>query len=425
MALNLSPSSHIAQISVAKIKTTNAMVRADKHNNRLGSKPPAHIDMRRESLNSILVNNVKETPLIDVINRVTGGNYTAEDANDIDKTNLYYAAGQKIHAKAILAGECKTGYPGDLKWVKFDEFDRIIDLPADVVPDVEEGHFMYPADMDEFRTWQERTVEYLKTRFGEKNVLQVQCHMDESVPHIHAIFTPIYENERGEERLNFNHFVDGPKDLAKMQTEYAEIFDDLGYTRGAEWSTNKGRVKSMTAAKVRAMAALSFDSVPQPIPKTEIDRAKNSHDSAEKDAMLDKLSMNVDTIFSYAEHLASVNTISQVQLDQRKFDGSRLETALKQNDDLKKELRKSDEKLAEITAQMNTRIKKLEAELSAQEMRKKGMELYADKDLAQNVQKLDEIWIADGKSWYKEHGFSFEEDREKDEPNTNEPVTTK
>lgn len=72
-----------------------------------------------------------------------------------------------------------------------------------------------PEDFD-LEHWKEENVAFLKETFGEKNIINAVLHMDETVPHIHAIVVPELEG-----KLNAKELFDG-KHLEKYQAEYAE-----------------------------------------------------------------------------------------------------------------------------------------------------------------------------------------------------------
>lgn len=404
---------HVTQISIRKMKTTKSLARAHSHNNRIGE-TQYHIDMRREELNETLLDNSKTgSYILDILNDVTGEDYDYSDLSHIDKDNLRYADGTKIRNTSVLAAECKSGYPGDLKWVELDKDGHVVDIPKGERPDPEKGHFQYPANIEEFHEWQNLTVSFLKERFGENNVLQVQCHMDEAVPHIHAIISPAYTNGYGQRRLSFSHYVNGPKELAQLQTQYASYLSGLGYQRGKEWSANKGRVNGMTATKARALMQASFDEVPHPIEKSLVQEAIDSRDPAKKDEMLQRLMENEQELNTYAQKVSVENTMSEVRAAQIDTDGEKLAKARRLASELKQKLRETEIKQNEERKNYEKEIRRLQLSSQKEECRRKGMEIYEDKDLVDNIEKINAIWEEDGRKWFEDHGVSIDlEDRE-------------
>lgn len=69
----------------------------------------------------------------------------------------------------------------------------------------------------------EKSVEFLKEQFGEKNVIFATVHKDETTPHLHAGFIPMTDDGR----LNYKSFVNGRDGLIKLQNEYYEKMVEL------------------------------------------------------------------------------------------------------------------------------------------------------------------------------------------------------
>lgn len=67
----------------------------------------------------------------------------------------------------------------------------------------------------------------LKEEFGEKNIMGMGVHLDETRPHFWAIVTPVHEG-----KLCAAHWFDGPKKLTEFQTRSAERMAHIGLGRG-------------------------------------------------------------------------------------------------------------------------------------------------------------------------------------------------
>ena len=96
---------------------------------------------------------------------------------------------------------------------------------------------LYPKDMNEFEKWKLRTVAFFEKNYGEDNVMSVEVHMDETIPHLHALCSAIYKDKDGVNRLSYRKVSDGLEgrlhSYRALQTEYAKQFEDMGYNRGA------------------------------------------------------------------------------------------------------------------------------------------------------------------------------------------------
>lgn len=70
---------------------------------------------------------------------------------------------------------------------------------------------------------------YLKHQFGEKNIIGMGVHLDETTPHFWAIVTPIHEGQ-----LRSNHWFDGVKKCKEFIDNAVPFFDHLGMVRSRE-----------------------------------------------------------------------------------------------------------------------------------------------------------------------------------------------
>lgn len=69
----------------------------------------------------------------------------------------------------------------------------------------------------------EKSVEFLKEQFGEKNIIFATVHKDETTPHLHAGFIPMTDDGR----LSYKNFVNSKYDLIKLQDKYFEKMVEL------------------------------------------------------------------------------------------------------------------------------------------------------------------------------------------------------
>ncbi|RFB28238.1 plasmid recombination protein [Brevibacillus sp. VP] len=89
------------------------------------------------------------------------------------------------------------------------------------------------------RLYFEKSVEFLKEQFGEKNIIFATVHKDETTPHLHAGFIPMTDDGR----LSYKNFVNSKYDLIKLQDKYfekmVEFFPEL--ERGQNSKETKAR----------------------------------------------------------------------------------------------------------------------------------------------------------------------------------------
>ena len=113
----------------------------------------------------------------------------------LDEGCPYYKT-HKMHSQAVLGFEC------------------ILGIGAGKLPET--------FDLD---AWCEGNIQWLKDRFGEKNVISAVLHMDESTPHIHAIIVPVNE-ETG--RLSCREMIGGPPGMREIQESYSKSMQAYG-----------------------------------------------------------------------------------------------------------------------------------------------------------------------------------------------------
>ncbi|WP_460543844.1 MobV family relaxase, partial [Halomonas shantousis] len=104
-------------------------------------------------------------------------------------------------------------------------------------------------DKDRTIKWAQMSLEWLADKYGSKNLISVDLHLDERTPHIHAVVTPILEktlNKRrtkeqiknGEPAETYKAYkfdrdtVFGRKAHMALQDEYASALASLGLQRG-------------------------------------------------------------------------------------------------------------------------------------------------------------------------------------------------
>ncbi len=64
----------------------------------------------------------------------------------------------------------------------------------------------------------EDCLDFLKEKFGEKNIISAKVHKDEKTPHLHAVIIPLHNDGS----LSMKKYVDSKKDLMKLQDSFFE-----------------------------------------------------------------------------------------------------------------------------------------------------------------------------------------------------------
>jgi hypothetical protein len=79
--------------------------------------------------------------------------------------------------------------------------------------------------------WAQDNLNFLKEKFGEKNVVSFTLHQDEKTPHVHAVIVPITLDGRLSAKDTFTR-----QSLRELQTDYAQAMASHGMSRGVEHS---------------------------------------------------------------------------------------------------------------------------------------------------------------------------------------------
>ncbi len=175
----------------------------------------------------------------------TMGQVSSRGAHNERTRDTPNADGARRHENERLAGS------GD--W-QADVQDRLDDAPTIRSNAVLALDFVFTASRDFFAdgdparvsAWRDRTMDWLRDRFGAENVVGAILHRDELTPHIQAMVVPI--DERG--KLAAKTFIGTPSKVSEMQTTYAAAVRDLGLERGVKGSVAEHQTVREFYAKI-------------------------------------------------------------------------------------------------------------------------------------------------------------------------------
>ncbi len=112
--------------------------------------------------------------------------------------------------------------------------------------------------------WAQDNLNFLKEKFGEKNVVSFTLHQDEKTPHVHAVLVPITQDGRLSAKDIFTR-----QSLRELQTDYAQAMAPHGMSRGIEHSQADHqpmrRQYSQEAENARQVAELVKSVTVQPV----------------------------------------------------------------------------------------------------------------------------------------------------------------
>ncbi|HHX4112465.1 TPA: MobV family relaxase [Proteus mirabilis] len=88
------------------------------------------------------------------------------------------------------------------------------------------------ADKAKQEAFMQRSMDWLKAKYGEQNIVAAVVHRDETSPHLSAFVTPITQDGR----LSAKEFIGNRAKMKRDQTTFADAVKDLGLERGLEGS---------------------------------------------------------------------------------------------------------------------------------------------------------------------------------------------
>lgn len=170
---------------VEPIHTTAGFMAKMKHNYRIGNVPNADKDKMYENRQ--------------VIKLPVGETYSTFYERKIAESSYYET--HQVRKNAVLGYEIMLSFGSD-------------NLPKDFSLD----------------KWQEQSRRFLLDYFGVDNVASAVLHMDEEMPHIHAVIVPMKDG-----KLNGSAFIGDRDGMRKMHDEYNKYVKECGLERGSNY----------------------------------------------------------------------------------------------------------------------------------------------------------------------------------------------
>jgi hypothetical protein len=204
--------------------------------------------------------------------------------------------------------------------------------------------------------WVQDNLQFVRERFGPKNVVSFTLHQDEVTPHIHAVVVPVTTDGRLSNRDVFS-----PVSLRQLQTDYAKAMASHGFERGIKYSTaihedvrrhyGAQQMSKEALAEVAAPAIVTTLRLEEP---TTWDRVNLRGYLDRQQAMLDAyLTEQMEGVNRQLEKVATVATANTLEHDRARVLEKQLARA-------KDQLAKVYEKLAAKEARV-AELQKLEA----------------------------------------------------------------
>lgn len=88
---------------------------------------------------------------------------------------------------------------------------------------------------DKLMAFCSQATDYINGKFGRKNVMSIDVHLDEKTPHIHYVVVPITKDNK----LSAKTVCGNRKDYQQLQDEFSGKMKNLGLQRGIKGSNAK------------------------------------------------------------------------------------------------------------------------------------------------------------------------------------------
>lgn len=125
---------------------------------------------------------------------------------DKNRTSLNFNMAEGLHPEDTDYHYVKNRVNrDDVKMMKRDDVKAAcswaVTIPKELCHEVtnDEGEsYFEPNDSDECREFFQASYDFFKEKHGEDNIVSAYVHMDENMPHMHFIFTPIVKDKNGQ-----------------------------------------------------------------------------------------------------------------------------------------------------------------------------------------------------------------------------------
>lgn len=187
-----------------------------------------------------------------------------------------------------------------------------------------------------------KCLEFAQGRFGKENVISAKVHKDETTPHLHLVFIPLHSDGR----LSMKKFIDGKKDMIKMQDDFfahiSKEFPELERGKSASETERKHleveeykdktnyldkkieKIKITKEEKEKTLTTyLAMNNIIETIEKTPIDKTSYFSKNKQKSIDCNLLDLMVEHL-KHQRNLVIVNENQNKEIKQLKADNQKL-----------------------------------------------------------------------------------------------------
>lgn len=208
-------------------------------------------------------------------------NYSNKEI-DSDKTRLNYDLHNDKNIKYIdkINEKINERYKGKRSVRK----DAVLNIECLITSD---SDFFNRIGTNETKRYFQEAYEFVKSEFGNENIVYATVHLDESTPHMHLGVTPITSDGR----LSAKCWLDGKKKLTELQNRFYEHMTNKNFQLERGISSNETNTKNI---KIQDLKKQSLDELNQINKKLE--EMKNEFEKTTN--VLDRNSLDIFEINS-------------------------------------------------------------------------------------------------------------------------------
>lgn len=236
-----------------------------------------------------------------------------------------------------------------------------------------DSNFFKELSLSEQKKFFEESLNYIKNKIGEKNVISGIVHLDESTPHMHLGFVPLIENTLSAKKLINRQF------LREVQSELPNLLKDKGFNieRGKEKSKTKHvdtKEYKVKLEKEIEQLEISKKKLEEEINKKTLTCLKINNELSKNKINIDNVkNIETESIFlssskvkinkSDFEKLKELSIKSYVQDNLSSTVEDRIKALENENEKLRKEKANYNANIAELKSNHYLEINKLNKEL--------------------------------------------------------------
>lgn len=178
--------------------------------------------------------------------------------------------------------------------------------------------------------WTEKSIDWLKTKYGADRLITATMHLDEITPHLSAFVVPLTQDGR----LSAKDFIGGRDKMSRDQTSYAKTLESLGISRGVEGSRAKHQAVKKYYTEVFEPAKGHYELKKEDMSHRVLKKGFFSDDFENLDQVVERLENDIHDFYEPSMQLAKKSADYKKKAEEYE---KKYYTAQEKNKELKEE----------------------------------------------------------------------------------------